>query len=171
MNGLLLLLLTGCGTPDPVWTEEGALSGVFQHLDKDQSGGIESQEWPRALGAGPVLAEVDASGNGQVDIAELTRSVLTVDPLTFLGGTTMPLPPGPDQPRMDPATQSLRELFHFLVAELEPEQRRHSASLGLLGAAVGSGRIDSPDSQAFLNALAEAYHASGRPLPEDVELR
>ena len=174
MTGLLFLLFSGCGAPggSAAWTEEDAFSGIFLRLDKDQSGGIVSEEWPRALAVGPEHALVDTNGDNQVDIAELVESHKSVDPQDFLGGVSMPLPPDPNQrPTMDPANQSLRELFHFLVAELQPGQRRESASLGLLGAAVGSGRIDSPDSQALLDTLAEAFRAAGRPLPENVELR
>ena len=120
MSLLLWLTLAACRTaPDPIWSAERVVSGVFSRLDTDGDGVLRPAELTRE---GPSLASMDQDKSGGLSPPELLSGIQAQDPSAF--------DDRPGQPpvsvtrwrsvlQRSPEARTRWELLRFLVIEAQ----------------------------------------------------
>ncbi len=171
-TSLLMALALGPGCEGP-WRAEDALRPGLERLDADGDGRLSAEELGRGSPSPTDITDADSDGDGALDLGELLALVRARDPASFdeVEPGVSPTPEDGQRLRSDPPpVRRLRVLYEFMVAEVRRLRPDHPLpSPEAIRAAAGTGRLDSPESQAVLVELTAAYRELGFLVPPPLQ--
>lgn len=144
----------------PSWTPESALAPHLARLDTDGDGRVTEPEYTRTRRDGPPFATADQDGDGSLAAAELVWLIRAQSPTTF-DGDAAPVPPG-----LDPGgtrTAGARDVWELLtwMGDTLRAAGDPGPDAAAVEAAVNSGSMTSPETQAVLAEMRPAWERRG----------
>lgn len=157
-----LLACGGGGGAEAPWTPESALAPHLARLDTDADGRVTDTEYTRTRRDGPPFATADQDGDGALGAGELVWLVRAQSPTTF-DGDALPVRAKIEAPQPRALTGGARDVAEVLV--WMGDALRAAGDPGpdpaAVAAAVETGRLDSVETQAVLDAMRPAWTARG----------
>lgn len=162
---MILLLACAIGGA-PTWTPENVLAPHRARLDTNHDGRVTAEEYARVAWSAPPFATVDVDRDGDLSVAELQRLIESQNPNRF-DAPAAPVDAGPGGNTRGAIDAGQRDVWEILVAMADELRKRGGPDVppDLVAAAVGTGRMDSPETLRVLAILRPAWRANGWPWP------
>ena len=161
----MIFLMMACQSP--VWS--GVLVEHRARLDLDHDGKVRAAEYEKTLWNGPPFGSADRDKDGDLSASELKILVEAQSPVHFdgpgggesvkKGGAGVEIPPDSER--------DLIEFFAWMDGALQSQGQPGLDPAGVQ-AAIHSGRLDTPESRALLEAAKPRWLAQGWTWPAGV---